>query len=161
MPAPTILHDVSHRQQLHDGDCLAACVAMILDTLDHPVEYAALLRLLRIRAYGAPASNVRLLSALGFDVIYSMTDLSGLAALLRQGHPAILFVRTGELPYWSYSTDHALLCVGYDEHYFYVHDPHLEAGPTQVQRGDLELAWLEHDFRYAVVTRSSTDATKA
>ena len=151
MPTPMILHDVSHCQQQHDGDCLAACIAMVLDSLDQHIEYAALLRLLRIRAYGAPASNVRLLSAQGFDVTYSVTDLSGLAALLRQGHCVIMFVRTGDLPYWSYSTDHALLCVGYDEQYFYVHDPHLEAGPTQVARGDLELAWLEHDYRYATV----------
>ena len=153
MPAPTILHAVSHVQQQHDGDCLATCAAMILDALDQHLEYVELLRLLRIRAYGAPASNVRLLSTLGFDVTYSATNLAGLEALLQQGHCVILFVRTGELPYWSYSTDHALLCVGYDEQSFYVHDPHLEPGPTQVSRGDLELAWLEHDYRYAVVKR--------
>ena len=85
MPAPTILHDVSHVQQRHDGDCLAACVAMLLDSLDRHIAYAELVRLLRIRAYGAPASNVRLLSALDFDVTYSVTDLSGLEVLLRQG----------------------------------------------------------------------------
>jgi len=78
---------------------------MILDALAQPIEYAALLRLLRIRAYGAPAS--------------------------------------------------------YDEQYFYVHDPHLETGPTQVSHGDLELAWLEHDYRYAVIRRSSASAAKA
>lgn len=154
MPAPMILHAVSHLQQRHDGDCLAACVAMILSSLDRHLEYAELLRFLRIRAYGAPASNVRLLSTLGFDVTYSVTDLAGLEVLLRQGHNIILFVRTSELPHWTYSTDHALLCVGYDEQGFYVHDPHLETGPTQVPRGDLELAWLEHDYRYAVVMRS-------
>lgn len=153
MPAPMILHDVSHVQQQHDGDCLAACIVMLLDSLDRHIEYAELLRLLRIRAYGAPASNVRLLSALDFDVTYSVTDLSGLEVLLQQGHCAILFVRTSELPHWTYSTDHALLCVGYDEQSFYVHDPHLKTGPTQVARGDLELAWLEHDYRYAVVRR--------
>ena len=53
MPAPTILHDVSHCQQQHDGDCLAACAAMILDALAQPIEYAALLRLLRIRAWSS------------------------------------------------------------------------------------------------------------
>ena len=151
MPAPTILHDVSHVQQRHDGDCLAACVAMLLDSLDRHIAYAELVRLLRIRAYGAPASNVRLLSALDFDVSYSVTDLSGLEVLLRQGVCVILFVRTGELPYWAYSTDHALLCVGCDEQCFYVQDPHLNDGPIKVSRGDLELAWLEHDYRYATV----------
>ena len=151
MPAPMILHDVSHVQQQHDGDCLAACAVMLLDSLDRHIEYAELLRLLRIRAYGAPASNVRLLSTLGFDVTYSATDLAGLEAMLHKGHCVILFVRTGELPYWAYSTDHALLCVGYDAQSFYVHDPHLATGPVQVPRGDLELAWLEHDYRYASV----------
>ena len=101
MPAPMILHDVSHVQQRHDGDCLAACAAMILDVLDQHLEYAELLWMLQIRAYGAPASNMRLLSTLGFDVTYSATDLAGLEALLHKGHCVILFVRTGELPYWT------------------------------------------------------------
>jgi hypothetical protein len=35
--------------------------------------------------------------------------------MLQEEHPVIVFVRTGELPYWTYSTDHALVVVGYDE----------------------------------------------
>ena len=72
--------------------------------------------------------------------------------MLQEGHPVIVFVRTGELPYWTYSVDHALLVVGYDENILYVNDPAHPKAPITVPQGDFELAWLERDYFYALIT---------
>ena len=152
MPEPQVLLSVPHRRQQGDGDCLAACAAMILAHLGQAIDYAQLLELLDIKPYGAPAGNIRRLANLGLTVAYSKTDLAGLEAMLQQGHPAIVFVRTGELPYWTYSTDHALVVVGYDETQLFVNDPHRSEAPIAVPRGDFELAWLERDYYYALIT---------
>ena len=149
---PKVLLSVPHQQQQSDGDCLTACAAMVLAYLDRPMEYAQLLRLLKIKPYGTPAGNIRLLADLKLNVVYSKTDMVGLETLLQQGHPVIVFVRTGELPYWTYSTDHALLVVGYDENHVHVNDPHRSEAPIAVPRGDFELAWLERDYYYALIT---------
>lgn len=149
---PKVLLSVPHQPQQSDGDCLAACAAMVLAFLRRTVDYTRLLRLLRIRPHGAPAGNVRLLASLDLTVVYSKTDMAGLEAMLQQGHPVIVFVRTGELPYWTYSTDHALLVVGYDENRMFVNDPNRSEAPVAVPRGDFELAWLEHEYHYALVT---------
>ena len=149
---PKILLSVPHLLQRSDGDCLAACAAMVLAYLDRAMDYAELLSLLKIRPYGAPAGNIRLLASLNLNVVYSKTNMVGLEAMLQRGRLVIVFVRTGELPYWTYSTDHALLVVGYDESQLYVNDPYYSEAPIAVPRGDFELAWLEHDYRYALIT---------
>jgi uncharacterized protein YvpB len=125
---------------------------MALAHLGRAVEYPQLLQLLNIKPYGAPAGNIRLLSALGATVAYSQTDVQGLETLLQQGQPVIVFVRTGDLPGWTYSTDHALLVVGYDEETLYVNDPDRAEAPQRIPRSDFELAWLERDYYYAVIS---------
>ena len=39
---------ISHRQQIQQADCLAACAAMLLDYLHVPIQYKYLLRLLQV-----------------------------------------------------------------------------------------------------------------
>jgi ABC-type bacteriocin/lantibiotic exporter with double-glycine peptidase domain len=147
-----VLLSVPHQPQQHDGDCLAACAAMVLAYLGQMVDYSQLLRLLKVKPHGAPAGNIRLLTGLNLNVVYSKTDMTGIEAMLQQNQPVIVFVRTGELPYWTYSTDHALVVVGCDEHLVYVNDPDRAEFPIPVPRGDFELAWLERDYYYALVT---------
>jgi ABC-type bacteriocin/lantibiotic exporter with double-glycine peptidase domain len=125
---------------------------MALAYLGRAIDYSQLLRLLNIKPHGAPAGNIRLLTNLNLNVVYSQTDPAGLEALLQQGQPVIVFVRTGELSYWTYSTDHALLVVGYDESHLYVNDPDRSEAPIAVPRRDFELAWLERDCYYALIT---------
>ncbi len=145
---PKVLLSVPHQRQLHDGDCLAACAAMLLIYLGRSLDYARLQQLLNIQPYGAPAGNIRRLAQLSLNVTYSQTDLNGLETMIQQGRPVVVFVRTSELPYWSYSTDHALVVVGYDDDYLYVNDPDRDGTeiPIAVTRGDFELAWLERDY---------------
>lgn len=148
---PLHLLPIPHRQQQADGDCLAACAAMVLAHLHRDITYDAILHLLRIQPYGAPAGNIRLLSSQGLAVTYSSTDMRGLRSLLDNGYPVIVFVRTGDLPYWDYETNHAIVVVGYDENHIYVNDPDRLDAPIAVPTGDFELAWLERDYAYAVI----------
>ncbi len=149
---PKVLLSIPHQPQQGDGDCLAACAAMALAHLGREIDYPRLLQLLKVKPHGAPAGNIRLLATLNLNVIYSQTDLAGLEAMLQQGQPVITFVRTGELPHWTYTTDHALLVVGYDKDQLHLNDPDRDEAPIAVPRGDFELAWLERDYYYALVT---------
>jgi len=129
---------------------------MVLDYLGAAVPYADLLKLLRIRSFGAPAGNIHQLERLSLSVSYRVTNMGGLEELLTSGQPVIVFVRTGELPYWNYQTDRALVAVGFDENSIFVNDPYFADAPIVVPRGDFELAWLERDYYYAVITGQMT-----
>ena len=151
---PKVLLPVSQIKQRGDGDCLAACAAMVLNFVGRPAEYSQLLSLLKIKNYGAPAGNIRNLAQLELSVTYSITDVEGLIRLLQSGVPAIIFLRTGDLPYWQHQTDHAVIVVGYDDEaqFIYLNDPYFDEAPIAVTVSDFELAWLERDYHYAVIT---------
>jgi hypothetical protein len=55
------------------------------------------------------------------------------------------------LPYWDQVTNHAIVVVGLDDEFVYVHDPAFAVAPIQVSHGDFELAWQEWDEFYAVL----------
>ena len=150
---PKVLLPVPRIKQLGEGDCLAACASMVLTYLEFPGAYDELLRELNVRSYGAPASNIKLLMKWNLTVSYSVADMSGLETFLDNGHPVIVFVRTGDLPYWQVNTDHAIVVVGYDRETIYVNDPYFDNAPIVVNRGDFELAWLERDYYYALIAR--------
>jgi ABC-type bacteriocin/lantibiotic exporter with double-glycine peptidase domain len=148
---PKFLLPVPHRPQLSEGDCLAACAAMALAYWGHDSPYQELLQRLEIKPYGAPASNILHLASARLQVVYSNGDSGGLEGFLKQGFPAIVFVRTGDLPYWTYGTDHALVVTGYDRVHYYLNDPAYHRPRLPVLKGDLELAWLERDYTYALL----------
>lgn len=127
---------------------------MVLGFVGRPVEYPQLLALLRIRNFGAPAGNIRNLAQVGLSVTYSVTDVDGLIRLLQEGIAAIIFLRTGDLPYWQHNSDHAVVVVGFDNdtQLIYLNDPYFDEAPIAVPLSDFELAWLERDYHYAVIT---------
>lgn len=86
---PKVLLPVSHLKQKGDGDCLAACAAMVLEFIDRGIDYSQVAQLLKIRIFGAPASNIRLITQLGLSVTYSVTDVDGLFKMLDNGQPVI------------------------------------------------------------------------
>ena len=64
---PSTLLTIPHQPQLSDGDCLAACAAMVLEHLGISVGYDRLLRLLDVKPYGAPGSRLKNLGDLGVN----------------------------------------------------------------------------------------------
>ena len=148
---PNTLLPVPHHLQRSDGDCLAACAAMVLDYLDVSVSYDRLLTLLGVQPYGTPGSRLNNLTDLGVRVHYAQSSLDEILNHLEHGQPCIALVRTDQLPYWTYATDHTVVVIGYDEQEVYINDPFFEQAPQHVSRADFELAWLEFDFRCAVI----------
>ena len=155
MPKASLSHipplNVPHREQIQASDCLAACVAMVLDYLGRPVSYPQLLSLLQIGLLGAPRRNVLHLTRLGLDVTYREAALSLIVAYLQASQPVIAFVDTGELAYWSVATNHAVVVIGLDPEHVIVNDPAFASAPQRIPRGEFELAWLNCDNACAVV----------
>lgn len=150
---PNILLPIPHYTQHSDGDCLAACAKMVLDYLGVPADYDHLLWLLGVKPYGTPGSRLKNLASLGVHVRYAHGTLDELFDYLSRGQPCIALVRTDQLPYWAYATDHAVLVAGFDEHAVYINDPAFEQSPQCVSHADFELAWMIFDYRYAVIWR--------
>ncbi len=148
---------ISHRRQQQEADCLAACAAMTLNYLHVPIRYDRLVRLLNIRTHGAAFANLRRLSSLGLNVLIAEGDMMQLQQLLAAGFPPLVAVATRELSYWTEDTDHAVVVVGLSDDDVYLHDPELAAGPTAVPRMEFESAWLEEDYRFAVLSLAVPD----
>lgn len=143
---------VSHRQQIQQADCLAACAAMVLEYLQVPVEYKDLLRLLNVRAFGASLSNVMNLQTLGLFAAVREGHFSSLQFHLESGLPVVVAVSTGKLTYWNHEDcDHVVVVVGMDDEWIYAHDPAFPTAPSQIAHQEFESAWLEQDYRYAVI----------
>ncbi|MBN1658226.1 MAG: C39 family peptidase [Anaerolineae bacterium] len=153
---PKHLLNLPNYRQQKESDCLAACAAMMLRALDIEVPYSELLSILDIVPWGTPHRNIVRLEEFvpGIHVKYGQGELIDLYRALDSGRPPTVFVWTGELPYWSITTWHAVVVVGYDELHFYVNDPAFEEAPQVVLHGDLDLAWLAYDSYYATVARS-------
>lgn len=128
---------------------------MVLEYLGQPLAYDDLLRLLDTRPYGTVTRNVLRLTRLGFSVIYREGTLAELRDWLDRGQPVIALVNTGELPYWSYATLHAIVLVGYDDTNVYANDPYFGPSPQAILIGDFDLAWLEMGNRYIVIMPAS------
>lgn len=145
---PSILLPVRHLRQHNDADCLAACAAMLLDYLRIEVKYDRLLKLLKVKSFGTPGQNLRLLVGLGIQVTYREGSMEELNQHIANGIPCITLVRTRELNYWSYGTDHAVVVVGFDDQNMYVNDPAFPDYPLPVSMSEFELAWMGFDYRY-------------
>ncbi|MGB0385764.1 MAG: cysteine peptidase family C39 domain-containing protein [Ardenticatenaceae bacterium] len=140
-------------RQLKDGECLAACAGMVLNYLKIPFSYSRLLKLLRVQWFGTAHSNIRYLTRLGVRVIHKQGTLTELHQHLLLNRPCIVFVKTGELPYWNIATPHAVVVVGLDSQYVYLNDPEFDLNPIPVSLGDFDLAWFEHGEFYAVLQK--------
>jgi hypothetical protein len=104
---------------------------------------------------GTPARNITRLSAPGVKVQYNERGtFADLRRSLEAGAVTIVFVRTGELPYWQEDTPHALVIAGIvGEEIVYVNDPAFADAPIAVAPGDFLLAWEEFGNQWAVITQ--------
>jgi len=151
---PKCLLPVSHQKQRRRADCLAACAAMVLGYIGRSCPYNRLLSLLDVKPIGVPASNILRLARLGVSVIHKAGSLDELELQIAQGRPCIVFLDTGELPYWSAATFHAVVVVGMDDEYVYVNDPAFDQAPQPITWGDFDLAWIEQGCYYAIISAS-------
>ena len=148
-----ILLPIEHVQQHAGGECLAACVTMVLNYLDAPIPYKRLLALLHIkRGLGTPFYNIRELEKQGVSVLYKKGTLAELYQHLLNGLPCIVAVQTEQLPYWEgVISGHVVVVVGIDAQHLLVNDPEFASAPLRVKFGDFDLAWLEQGEYYAVL----------
>lgn len=130
---------VPHQPQRLESDCLAACAWMVLAAAGAAADYDMLLAALNIKPWGTPHRNIRQLEELidRIQVTYRQGVLADVFHALDEGQPVILFVWTGDLPYWALETWHAVVVVGYDEDHFYLNDPAFPTAPQVVTHGDL------------------------
>ena len=129
------------RRQQSEGDCLPACVQMMLDYWGLPVSRQDLLRLLGTDPdMGTPASRVLRLQSPVLSVTYTQADESNLQDWLAQRVPVIVLVDTAELPYWSRRTAHAIVLAGVEGSTAYVNDPAFDTAPLSVRLDELLLA---------------------
>lgn len=149
-----VLLPVDHIAQHETGECLAACAAMLLNYIGVSLDYKRLVRLLRIReSAGTPFFNIRELTKQSISVTYKQGTIEELYDHLVSGRPCIASVQTRELPYWNdISSHHAVVVVGMDQESIYLNDPELTFAPVKVSLGDFDLAWLEQDEFYAVLS---------
>jgi predicted double-glycine peptidase len=112
---------------------------------------AKLAKLLGTQYFGTPAPNIRRLEQLGFSVTYESGALSIMKNHLDQNIPCLVFVQTGDLPYWEEDTAHVVVTVGIDETTVFVNDPAFKDTPKAVPVDDFLLAWSEFDYRYGII----------
>ena len=124
--------NVPHVQQREGGDCVVACAAMALDHLGVAIAYGQIKRILQTEWFGTPSFYIRKLEQLGLVVIYKRrANLQEIHEHLLNNRPGIVFVRTSELPYWSDTTDHAVVVIGLDESAVYLNDPAFPEAPPK------------------------------
>lgn len=148
---PNTWLDVPHRTQSKEAGCLPACVEMVLASFGHSMGQKDLARLLGTSWLGTLSSNIKRLATLGYVVTYGEASLAKVAIYLRQKIPVIVFVRTGDLPYWQTDTAHAVVVVGIDKHQVYVNDPCVARGPQPIPKLAFLLAWARQDYTFAAI----------
>ena len=109
-------------------------------------------RWLGTTAIGTPARNITRLEGYGFEVIYQEGSLQFLIDALERETPCIVFLRTGDLPYWTVDTAHAVILVGLAAEQAYLHDPFFSDAPKAVPIDALMLAWSSFDYAVATPT---------
>ena len=150
---PTALLPIPHHRQSQSGACLPACARMVLGYLGDDVTEAHLAQVMGSYWYGTPASRVRRLSSLGYQVTYEQTTLDQLRVYLDRQVPCIVFLRTGGLSYWDEDVPHAVVLAGIENTKVYLHDPAMDSGPTIVDLEAFLLAWSEMAYYCATIER--------
>ncbi len=152
---PRKLLPLPNFRQTEESDCLAACAAMALTAIDVNLPYTTLLSALNVKPWGTPHRNILKLAELNLNirVTYQQGKIPDLRRVLDGGLPPMVFVWTGELPYWSTAVWHAVVLVGYDDRNFYVNDPAFSLSAQPLAIGDFDLAWLAYDSYYAVIDK--------
>jgi hypothetical protein len=135
---------------------------MVLAYLGERVDEERLRQRLGTVTAGTFFFNVDRLRSWWLAVERDQGDRMTLEMWLAAGHPVIVPVDTGLLPYWltrpdvadpERVTDHAVVVVGLDDQHVSVNDPDFAVAPQVVEWGWFLDAWRNHDQWYAVIRR--------
>lgn len=146
------LLNIPHQTQIEPSWCLPPCAAMVCAYWGQPLYQGDIARWLRTTGTGTPARNIGRLREHGFNVAYLEGSFELLVNSLGQGIPCIVFIRTGELPYWSVDTAHAVVLAGLDGEQAYVFDPTFADAPKTTTVETFMLAWSFFDYTVATLT---------
>ncbi len=139
MPSNSL--NVPHFQQELDYSCVAACVRMVLAYYGDVRSEADLRTLLDTQPTGTRAGNVMRVSGSALEVYLRPSNLAELQAVLAGNQPAIVFLQTGALEYWSMDIFHTAVLVGLDAMTVALNDPYFAAAPQMASFQNFEKAW--------------------
>ena len=147
--------NVPHQSQREPSWCLPACVAIVSAYWGVPISQTDVAHWLGTSDIGTPSNRTQWLNSKNFTVIYSEGSVTTLIDWLGQGCPLILFLYTGDLPYWTIDTAHAVVLAGLDGESAILVDPAVDEIKCIVSIGDLLLAWSQFDYTFAVIQPQS------
>ncbi|MEJ5311908.1 MAG: C39 family peptidase [Anaerolineae bacterium] len=144
---------VPHRTEAFTGGCLPACCEMALaycGILETQATIAS--QIGHVAGAGTPARNIVRLATFGVKVLWHESgNIEDLRQVLVDHAIPVVFLRTGELPYWDCDTPHVVIVVGIAAETVYVNDPAFPQAPISVPLGDFQLAWDEFAGQWATV----------
>ena len=105
---------VPHFRQELEYSCIPACVRMVLAHYGAIRTEADLRLLLDTKPTGTRAGNLMRLSGPDFEVHLRSSNLVELQQVLADNQPAIVFLKTGSLQYWSLDIFHTAVLTGID-----------------------------------------------
>jgi hypothetical protein len=108
--------------------------------------------LLDARPTGTRAGNLMRLSGAAFEVYLRPSNLVELQKKLADNQPPIVFLKTGELEYWSLDIFHTTVVVGVDGVTTALNDPYFAAAPQSTSVESFEKAWA-HTGQFAAFIR--------
>ncbi len=135
--------NVPHHQQELEYSCVAACVRMVLAHYGDIRTEAELRSLLDTQPTGTRTGNVMRLPGPAFKVYVRSSNLGELQRILADNQPAIVFLKTGFLKYWSMDIFHTAVFVGLDSVTAALHDPYFATAPQTTSMPSFEKAWAE------------------
>lgn len=154
---PSSWLNVPHFQQEHEYSCVAACVRMVLVHYGESRTEAELRSLLDTQPTGTRAGNVMRLSGPAFEVYLRSSNLAELQKALADQQPAIVFLKTGSLEYWSMDIFHTAVLIGLDATTVALNDPYFATAPQTTSLQGFEKAWAETG-QFAAFLRPRTKA---
>lgn len=140
---PTGWLTVPHFQQELEYSCVAACARMVLAHNGDVRTEAELRSLLDTRPTGTRAGNLMHLSGPNIEVHVRASNVAELEKALADNQPPVVFLKTGNLEYWTLDIFHTVVLTGLDAMTVALHDPYMKTAPQTTSRQSFESAWAQ------------------
>ena len=135
--------NVPHFQQELEYSCVAACARMVLAHYGDIRTEDELRLLLDTPPEGTRTGNVMRLSGSAFEVFLRPSNLVELSQMLASKQLPIVFLKTGDLDYWSVDIFHTALVIGVNTTTVALDDPYFATAPQTTSLQSFEKAWAQ------------------